>query len=88
MMKSITRTMLTSAMGIAWKLISTGEHVVAYSESWEVTEANAASAGFVERAVWRAGTTILRIGEWLELAVNRAAMGMGYNDGEVSGMMR
>jgi hypothetical protein len=84
MSNSITRMMFTSAMGFAWDIIKAGERVVAYAEDWEVTEANAERAGFVERAVWRSGGAILRVGERLELAVNACAMRLGYADGEIS----
>jgi hypothetical protein len=85
--KLITSTMLTSAMRFAWRLINTGERVVAFAESWELHEANEQRAGFVELAVWRAGTAIVSMGEGLELAVNRFALWLGHGDGEVSGMV-
>jgi hypothetical protein len=87
MMKSITRTMLTSTMGFAWDMIKTGERIVAVAERWELTKANEQRAGFVELAVWRAGTAIVGIGERLELKINQFAMWLGYDDGEVSGML-
>ena len=88
MMNSITYTMLTSAMGFAWrKLIRTGERIGAAAERWEVNGANELQAGFVELSVWRAGRTMVRAGESLELFVNWLAMRLGYRDGEVSGMV-
>jgi hypothetical protein len=87
MLKSITQAALTSTMGLAWKLITTGERVVAFAESWQLHEGNADRAGFVELTVWRAGRAIVRMGERLELRVNALAVGLGYNDGEVSGML-
>jgi hypothetical protein len=87
MLKSVTRTMLTSAMGFAWELIKAGGRIVAYAEGWEVTKANEDRAGFVELVVWRAGNAIVCMGERLELSVNSLAMGLGYSDGEVSGIV-
>lgn len=87
MMKLIAHTMLTSTMGIAWKLIRTGECVVAVAESWELHEGNAQRAGFVELSVWRTGRAIVRMGERLELRVNGLGVRLGYNDGEVSDMV-
>jgi hypothetical protein len=86
-MKSITDTMLTSAMGFAWDIIGVGERAGALPESWELHERNAESAGVVELTVWRAGKAIVRLGERLELRVNALAMQLGYNDGEVSGLV-
>ena len=86
-MKSIIHTMLTSTMGFAWRLITTGERVVALAESWELHERNKERAGFVELAVWRTGRAIVAAGEGLELRVNALAMRFGYNDGEVSGLV-
>ena len=87
MLKSITRTMLTSTMGFAWGTIRLGEHVVAFAESWDVHEDNEQSAGVGELSVWRAGSAIVRMGERLELWVSGLAVRFGYNDGEVSGMV-
>jgi len=85
--KLITSTMLTSAMGFAWDTIRVGEYVVAFAESWELHEGNEQRAGFVELSVWGTGRGIVRMGERLERAVNRLAMKLGYNDGDVSGMV-
>jgi hypothetical protein len=87
MLKSVTRTMLTRAMGFAWDLIKVGERVVAYAESWEVTETNAQRASFVELTVWRTGNVIVGTGERLELGVNSLAMRLGWDDGEVSSLV-
>jgi hypothetical protein len=87
MMNSITRTMLTSTMGFAWNLIKTGERIVAFADRWELHEGNEQRAGFVELSVWRTGAAIVSIGEGLERAVNRFALWLGYDDGEVSGMV-
>jgi hypothetical protein len=87
MMKSITRTMLTSTMGFAWKLIRTGGRIVAFAESWELHEGNEQRAGFVELSVWRTGMTIVSIGEVLERSVDRFALWLGYGDGDVSDMV-
>ena len=84
MLKSITRTMLTSTMSFAWKLIRTGERVVEGAESWGVNDRH---ASFAELSVRKVGTVITTGGERLELAVNRVALRLGYNDGEVSGMV-
>lgn len=84
MMKSITRVMLTSTMGFAWKLIRTGERVVAAAESWGDNDRH---AGFAELSVWKVGTAITIGGERLERAVNGCAIWLCYNDGEVSGMV-
>lgn len=86
-MKSITRTLLTGSMGFAWDMIKAGERVVTYTESWELNERNQERAGFVELAVWRSGRVIVVAGEGLELWVNALAMRLGYNDGEVSGLV-
>lgn len=85
--KLITSTMLVSTMGFAWDMIRAGQRVVAFAESWEAHEGNEQSAGFVELAVWRAGSAIVRMGERLELWANGLAVRVGYNDGEVSGMV-
>jgi hypothetical protein len=82
--KLITSTMLTSAMGFTWKLIGTGERVVAAAESWG---ANDQHAGFAERRGQAVGMSIPAWGESLERGVNRAAMVLGLADGEVSGMV-
>jgi hypothetical protein len=87
MMKSITRTMLTTAMGFAWDVIKTGERIIEASENWDVHEANERRAGFVELAVWRVGNAIAGMGVRLELGINRFAIWLGYSDGEVSGMV-
>jgi hypothetical protein len=87
MMNSITRAVLTSTTSFAWKLIATGERVVAFAESWELHEGNQERAGFVELAVWRTGRAIVVAGERLELRVNALAMRSGFCDGEVSGMV-
>ena len=87
MFKSITRTMLTSAMGFAWDLIRTGEHIVATSERLGKDEAYDLRAGFVEMSVCRSGQAVVLTGEGLELFVNAVATKLGYRDGEVSGMV-
>lgn len=87
MLKSITQAALTSTMGLAWDMIATGGRVVAFAESWELHEGNEQPAGFVELAVWRAGRAIVITGERLELRANALAVRLGYNDGEVSGML-
>lgn len=84
MTKSITDTMLTTAMGFAWKLIRTGERVVEAAESWGADDQH---AGFTELFVRKAGTVVTIGGERLELAVNGLALWLGYNDGELSGMV-
>lgn len=84
MLKSITRTMLTSAMGFAWTLIRAGEGVVALSERLGSDDLR---ADFAEMSVWRAGQAVVRSGEGLERLVNAVAMTLGYNDGEVSAMV-
>ena len=76
--------MLTSAMRFAWKLIRTGERVVAAGES---RGANDQHAGTAERAMRKAGMLITSGGECLELAVNGFALWFGYDDGAVSGMV-
>jgi hypothetical protein len=85
--KLIKRSALTGVMGFSWDLIKTGGRIVAYVDSWEVNEANERRAGFVERSVWKAGRIITIAGERLELAVNGLAVRLGYNDGEVSGLV-
>ena len=83
-MKSITRTMLTSAMGFAWSMIRAGERGVEAAGGWGADDQHASLA---ELSVWKAGMMITIGGEQLELAVNRFALRLGYNDGEVSGMV-
>jgi hypothetical protein len=85
MMKSITRTMLTSTMRFAWDVIKTGERIVAFAESWELHEANEQRAGFVELAIWRTGNAVVGMGERLEQSVDTFALWLGYSDGDVSG---
>jgi hypothetical protein len=87
MLKSITRTMLTSAMGFAWDVVRTGERGVVKSEAFETTDIERPYAGFVEKSVWQARRAMVGTGEGLELFVNRFAMRLGYRDGEVSGMV-
>jgi hypothetical protein len=84
MMKSIALTMLTSTMGFAWKSIRAGEHVVEAAGKWGTDDYH---ASLVERSVLTAGNAITAVGERLELAVNKLALRLGYNDGEVSGMV-
>jgi hypothetical protein len=87
MMKSITDTLLTSAMGFAYDLLNAGERVVAFAERWGVDEAYDLSAGFTERWIHNRGNAITAMGERLELGVNGLAMKLGYRDAEVSGML-
>lgn len=54
-MKLISRTMLTSAISFAWKLIRTGERVVEAAESWGINDPH---AGFAELSVRKVGTAI------------------------------
>jgi hypothetical protein len=79
MMNSTTQAMLTGTMGFAWRLIATGERVVAFAESGELHEGNEQSAGFVELTVWRAGRAIVVTSERLELRVNALALRLGYS---------
>lgn len=85
MLQSITLTMLTSALALAWKLIKTGQRIVAFAESWELHEGNEQRAGFVELLVWWTGTAIVSVGERLEQSVDRFALWLGYDD--VSGIV-
>jgi hypothetical protein len=87
MLKSITRTMLTSAMGFAWGVIRSGERGVECSEALGRTDPEKPYAGFVEKTQYLARRARVCAGESLELSVNRFAMKRGYNDGEVSGMV-
>lgn len=84
MLKSMTHTMLTSTMGVAWDLIKTGERIGAFAERWG---ANDQHVGFAELSMCKAGRMITSAGERLELSVNRCALWLGYNDGEVSGIV-
>ena len=84
MMKSITRTMLTSTMGFAWDLIKTGERIVAFAERRGATDER---AGFAELFVRKAGKIITSVGGHLEPGVNKVAVWLGYSDGDVSGMV-
>jgi hypothetical protein len=86
MLKSIMHTILTSILRFAWKLVRTREHIVAFAESWELHEANEKRAGFVELAVWRTGTAVVRIGVALERSVDRFALWVGFSDGDVTGV--
>lgn len=86
-MKLIKDTMLTSAMGFAWDLIHTGECIVEFSENWDLTEASDLRAGLVERLLHKTGCIVTSAGERLEPAVNNLSMLLGYNDGEVAGMV-
>ena len=84
MMKSITRKMLTSTMDFSWDTIKAGERIVAFAESWGAKDQH---AGFAELSMRQAGTVVTIAGERLELVVNGLALWLGYNDGEVSGMV-
>ena len=86
-MKSITQAMLTNTMGLAWGIIGTGQRIVERSEAIGITDPLKPYAGFLETMVWRRGNAIVSAGEHLELWVNALAMRLGYNDGEVSGLL-
>ena len=87
MIKAATQAILTSSMSFAWYTIKSGERIVAFAESWELHEGNQERAGFVELGVNRVGRAIVSAGERLELRVNAVAMRLGYDDGEVSGLV-
>jgi hypothetical protein len=74
-------------MGFAWDRIKTGERIAALAERWPMNEANELNASFAELSAWKAGRLITIASERLELAVNGLAMWLGYNDGEISGMV-
>lgn len=84
MLMSIKSTTLEAAMRLSWALINSGERVVAFSER---VGANDLRAGFAELLMLKAGRAIMFVGERLELGVDRAAMGLGYADGELSGIV-
>jgi len=86
MMKSI-RKMLTSAMGFAWYIVHAGERTVERCEAIGITDPEKPYAGFLEKMAWWKGWAMVRTGEGLELFINGLAMKLGYNDGEVSGML-
>ena len=81
MLMSIKSTTLNTAMKLACHLITTGERVVAFSER---RGANNLRARPTEMTLWRAGRVITFAGERLEACVNRVAMRLGYDDGELS----
>jgi len=85
MLKSITQVMLTSTMGLAWDIITTGERSVGRSEAIGITDSLKPYAGIMETVVWRKGWATVSTGERLELFVNWLGMKLGYDDGEVSG---
>ena len=86
--KSITSTMLASAIGFAWDIIKAGERIVAFSVRLGADEAYDLRAGFVELSMWRVGNATVTAGERLERSVNWFAMKkLGYADGEVSEMV-
>ena len=86
MMKSITRTLLTSTMGFAWDMIRAGERVVAFAESWKLHEGNEQRAGFIELIVHRTGRALGAAGKRFELGLDALAIRFGFDDGEVTGL--
>jgi hypothetical protein len=86
MMKSITTTMLVSAMAFAWGTIRAGERGVERSEA--IGSADLKDyAGLWETMAARKGCAMVRTGERLELWVSALAMKLGYRDGEVAGLV-
>ena len=81
-MNLITDTVLMPAMGFSWKLMSTGEDVLALSVRHGAHAHLGAS--FAELSLWRLGRVITFAGERLEACANRVAMWLGYDDGELS----
>jgi hypothetical protein len=87
MLKSITRTLLTSTMGFAWDIISTGERGITRSEALGVTDPEKRYAGGVEKMTYQTRMAMVRVGEGLEMFLNWCGVKLGYSDGEVSGMV-
>ena len=84
MLTSIKGTTLEAAMGFSWALINAGERVVEFSER---VGANDLGAGLAELLVWKAGRAVVFVGARLEQGANRVAMWLGYEDGELSGVV-
>jgi hypothetical protein len=87
MLNSITRTMLTSAMGFARDTITAGERIVAFAERWGADEAYDLRAPYSEIWINNRGENVTFMGEQLERFVNWLGMKLGYLDGEVSGWL-
>jgi hypothetical protein len=85
MLNSITQAMLTSTMGFAWDISTTGERSVERSEAIGIIDLQKPCAGLIETMVWRKGWATVSAGERLEVFVNACGMKLGYRDGEVSG---
>jgi hypothetical protein len=85
MLKTNTRTMLTSVMLVAWDMIHMAQGGIGRSEAIGIDNPEKPYAGFVEKMTYKRRLVPLRLGEALEWAVNGLAMKLGYDDGEISG---
>jgi hypothetical protein len=83
--KNATDAMLTPALWLSWKLMNAGDFAKDHADRWGADDH--ARAGFSEVTVLRLSEALQSAGERLEAVANRVAMWLGYEDGELSGIV-
>jgi hypothetical protein len=74
MLNSITRTLLTSAMGFAWDTIRVGVRGVERCDAIGITDPEKPYAGFVEKTTHQMSHAMVHAGEGLERFVSRCSI--------------